>query len=82
MKNKRLLLAGAFSLALIVGLTPLLSACGTSGNQVAKADQPLKIGMMNPLTGVAAEKGRPMADGNLDAIKYINEELGGIDGHP
>jgi len=34
------------------------------------------------MTGVAAEKGSPMGHGKLDAIKYINEELGGIDGHP
>lgn len=34
------------------------------------------------MTGVAAEKGSPMGHGKLDCIKYINEELGGINGHP
>ena len=34
------------------------------------------------MTGVAAEKGSPMGHAKLDCIKYINEELGGIDGHP
>lgn len=34
------------------------------------------------MTGVAAEKGSPMGHGKLDCIKYINDELGGINGHP
>jgi branched-chain amino acid transport system substrate-binding protein len=37
--------------------------------------------MMTPTTGPAAEKGRPMGDANLDAIKYINDELGGVLGY-
>ena len=40
------------------------------------------VGMMNPSTGPAAEKGRPMMDGNIDGIKYINTELGGAGGYP
>jgi len=43
---------------------------------------PLKIGVTTPSTGPAAEKGSPMGHANLDAIKYVNEELGGVDGHP
>lgn len=82
MKSKRLI-SGLVSLALVMALTPLIGACGSSTSSAGNAkDQPLKIGMMNPTTGVAAEKGTPMAAGNLDAIKYINDELGGIDGHP
>ncbi|OGO43840.1 MAG: ABC transporter [Chloroflexi bacterium RBG_16_60_22] len=42
----------------------------------------MTIGITTPTTGVAAEKGAPMGHANLDAIKYINEELGGVDGHP
>jgi branched-chain amino acid transport system substrate-binding protein len=34
------------------------------------------------MTGPAAEKGSPMGHGKLDAIKYINAELGGVNGHP
>jgi branched-chain amino acid transport system substrate-binding protein len=34
------------------------------------------------MTGPAAEKGSPMGHGKLDCIKYINEELGGVNGHP
>jgi len=34
------------------------------------------------MTGPAAEKGSPMGHAKLDCIKYINDELGGVDGHP
>ena len=44
--------------------------------------QPLKYGMSICVTGVAAEKGSPMARGKLDCIEYINRELGGVNGHP
>ena len=49
---------------------------------IPASEQPLKYGMSICMTGVAAEKGSPMGHAKLDAIKYINEELGGIDGHP
>jgi branched-chain amino acid transport system substrate-binding protein len=38
--------------------------------------------MTTPSTGPAAEKGAPMGHANLDAIEYINSELGGVNGHP
>jgi branched-chain amino acid transport system substrate-binding protein len=77
MKNKKLWLVSAICLALIVAVLPLASACGPK----AQPGQVLKIGMMTPTTGPAAEKGRPMGDANLDAIKYINDELGGVLGY-
>ncbi len=77
MKSKRAIMPVAVLLALIVGLTPLVSACGPA----AKPGQTLKIGMINPQTGPAAEKGSPMSHANLDAIKYINDELGGVNGY-
>ncbi len=58
----------------------LLGAC-TSTAEDSGVKTPLKIGMSTPSTGVAAEKGAPMGHANLDCIKYINEELGGVDGH-
>jgi branched-chain amino acid transport system substrate-binding protein len=65
------------SLALVLATMPLItSACTSSGEQT------IKIGITTPSTGPAAEKGAPMGHANLDAIKYINEELGGINGHP
>ncbi len=47
-----------------------------------KPGQVLKIGMMTPTTGPAAEKGSPMGHANLDAIEYINAELKGAAGYP
>lgn len=41
----------------------------------------LKIGFSIPFTGAAAEKGQPIGQGELDAMKYINDELGGVNGN-
>ena len=65
-------------LALVIFSLPILSA-GCSQDDADKTS--LKIGIMYPQTGAAAAKGQPMAAGVLDAIKYINEELGGVYGH-
>jgi len=76
MKNKRLLVvAGLICLALVMAMLPVVSACGPAGEKT------LKVGMTTPSTGKAAEKGGPMGHANLDAIKYINEELGGVAGY-
>ena len=77
MNNKRLIITVIVCLALIVTALPLLSACGEG----AKEDKTLKIGITTPTTGPAAEKGAPMGHGNLDCIKYVNEELDGVDGY-
>ncbi len=87
MKNKKLLiLAMVACLALVVAALPLLSACTTSPapapTPTPTVKLPLKVGIMTPTTGPAAEKGVPLGDANLDAIKYINDELGGVNGHP
>jgi branched-chain amino acid transport system substrate-binding protein len=77
MKNRKILIIIAvICLALIVVSLPFLSACGES-----KEGKTLKIGISTPTTGPAAEKGAPMGHGNLDCIKYINEELGGVEGY-
>jgi branched-chain amino acid transport system substrate-binding protein len=78
MTRKSLIVAGILCLALIVAMLPFAGACAPK----AKSEQVLKIGMMNPATGPAAEKGRPMMDSNNDAIKYINDELAGVGGYP
>jgi len=62
-------------MALMIALLPFLGACGET------EEQTLKIGMSTPSSGKAAEKGAPMGHANLDAIKYINEELGGVEGY-
>jgi len=78
MKSKRLLIvAGVLCLALIVATLPFISACGP-----AAGEKVLKIGITTPSTGKAAEKGAPMGHGNLDAVEYINTELGGVAGYP
>jgi branched-chain amino acid transport system substrate-binding protein len=78
MKNRKMvILAMVACLALMVAVLPFLGAC-SSGSKTPKT---LKIGMMTPTTGTAAEKGVPLGDANLDAIKYINDELGGVSGY-
>jgi len=78
MKSKRLLIvAGVLCLALVVAMLPFVSACAPSAKE-----QVLKVGITTPSTGKAAEKGSPMGHANLDAIEYINSELGGVAGYP
>lgn len=82
MKNKRFLrLFNIVALALILAALPLVNACAGAAQQAA-AKQPLKLGFSICMTGPAAEKGTPMGNGKLDAIRYINEERGGVEGHP
>jgi len=79
MKSKKsLIMAGVIFLALIVAALPFVSSCGPE----AEPQKVLKIGITTPTTGKAAEKGSPMGHANLDAIKYVNEELGGAGGYP
>jgi len=76
MKSKRLLIvAGVICLALILAMLPITSAC-------TPKEKTLKIGITTPSSGPAAEKGSPMGHANLDAIEYINTELGGVAGYP
>ncbi|HEY81736.1 MAG TPA: ABC transporter substrate-binding protein [Dehalococcoidia bacterium] len=76
MKGKRLWLTATFIvLAVLLAAVPVLSSCA------APEEKTIKIGMTTPSTGKAAEKGAPMGHANLDAIEYINEELGGVNGY-
>jgi len=78
MKSKRLLVvAGVLCLALVVAMLPFAGACAP-----AAGEKVLKIGITTPSTGKAAEKGAPMGHANLDAVEYINTELGGVAGYP
>lgn len=77
MKQKKLMVVvGAILLALIMAVLPIISACAGPGEKT------IKVGMSTPSTGKAAEKGAPMGHANLDAIEYINTELGGVAGYP
>ncbi|MFH1662918.1 MAG: ABC transporter substrate-binding protein [Chloroflexota bacterium] len=75
MKLKKVLkITGLVCLALILTSIPLLGVgCGSSNK--------VKVGFSICYSGKAAEKGRPMGDGKLDCMKYINEELGGVAGY-
>lgn len=75
MKRTHILLAFVLCLALLIVALPGLTSCG------GDKEETLKVGIMTPHTGKAAEKGVPLRDGNLDCIKYINEELGGVNGY-
>ncbi|MBU2608142.1 MAG: ABC transporter substrate-binding protein [Chloroflexi bacterium] len=81
MTSKKLMIAVTLCLALIISALPLVSACASKPAE-APTKGPLKIGISTPTTGPAAEKGSPMGHANLDAIEYVNNELGGVDGHP
>lgn len=79
MKNRKLMvLVMVICLALMVAALPFVSACGAPK---AQPGQTLKVGMTTPTTGPAAEKGSPMGHANLDAVEYINNELGGVAGY-
>ncbi|MBL7164902.1 MAG: ABC transporter substrate-binding protein [Dehalococcoidales bacterium] len=78
MRKKTLTVLSVLMCLVLVAM--LLGAC-TSTAEEAGVKAPLKIGMSTPSTGVVAEKGSPMGHANVDCIKYINEELGGVDGH-
>ena len=77
-----------FSLALVA--IPFLASCAAEEAPLAPpappapapSEQPLKVGFSLIMTGPAAEKGAPGSGGKLSAIRYVNEELGGVNGHP
>jgi len=71
-------------------IVALISGCGGTASTTpvasptatdAKAGKELKLGAIMPVTGPAAEKGKPGIDALLDSIEYINTELGGADGY-
>ena len=65
------LLLVAMAVSMLPGCTPAAPA----------NEKIIKLGLSIPFTGAAAEKGAPIGYGQLDAIKYINDELGGIEGY-
>jgi len=77
MQSKKLLIVvGIIWLVSAFALLPIASACAPQPKT-----QVLKVGIMTPSTGPAAEKGSPMGHANLDAFEYINRELGGVAGY-
>ena len=79
MKSKKFtILVTALCLIALIAVLPLAGACA----RAPAAPKELKVGMITPSTGPAAEKGAPGGHGVLDAIEYINKELGGAGGIP
>ncbi|AGG07926.1 ABC transporter substrate-binding protein [Dehalococcoides mccartyi] len=75
-------------MALVLTLVPVvLSGCnldnitGNNNNDPLVTNRTLKVGLSVCYTGPAAEKGTPQGNAKLDAIKYINDELGGVNGY-
>lgn len=79
MRKKISIVTLIMCLVLLVTALPVVTGCAAAPK--ASPGQVLKIGIITPTTGPAAEKGSPMGDANLDAINYINTELGGVEGY-
>jgi len=95
--NAKILLT-AIGLILIVAILALAGACSSStpapstsappatstapASPTSSAGKVLKIGMILPATGAAAEKGKPGGDAVKDAMEYVNKELNGANGYP
>lgn len=72
------------TLILLLGTLPVLVTCATKapeepGQEAGKGE--IVIGILEDLSGPMAGVGSDTRDGELDAMRYINEEKGGIDGH-
>ncbi|ACZ61944.1 ABC transporter substrate-binding protein [Dehalococcoides mccartyi] len=85
--RKQLIKRGALSFfsMLLLLFSVAAGGCGSSDTDANNPDgtekPTLKVGFSIPYTGPAAEKGSVMGNAKLDAIKYINEELGGVNGY-
>ena len=67
------------------GTTPSVSMPAATGSNPpstsSTAGKILKVGMILPATGAAAEKGKPGGDAVKDAMEYVNKELNGANGY-
>jgi branched-chain amino acid transport system substrate-binding protein len=57
------------------------SAAAPASTKTSASGKILKIGMILPATGAAAEKGRVGGDAVKDAMEYVNKELNGAEGY-
>ncbi|HSW58545.1 MAG TPA: ABC transporter substrate-binding protein [Dehalococcoidales bacterium] len=77
-----LILSSLLISALLAGCASNTATTSNPQNTTdSKAGKELKIGAIMPVTGPAAEKGKPGIDALLDSIEYVNKELGGADGY-
>lgn len=77
-KGKLIFLVGAVMIVLLAAM-PVLQGCTPA--QPSTAGKVLKVGMITPSTGPAAEKGAPAGHAIQDAALYINTELKGVSGY-
>ena len=68
-------------LLLLVLVVALVGACKPPATTPPTSKGEITVGFLEGLTGPLAGTAIPYVDGELDAIRYINEK-GGIDGHP
>jgi branched-chain amino acid transport system substrate-binding protein len=61
--------------------TTAATASAPAPTTPSTAGKVLKIGMILPATGAAAEKGKPGGDAVKDAMEYVNKELNGANGY-
>lgn len=81
MKKKNWLILGISLLLCILLVLPVIGGCAKQ----AVPEQPkgeITIGILDDLSGPLAGVCGPRKDGVVDAVRYINEEKGGILGHP
>ena len=69
------------NLVVIASILVLATACSSGSSNSAKAGKELKVGIITPSTGKLSYKGTPGEHGFLDAVSYINNELGGVEGY-
>ena len=80
----RKLKRGYLPVALLVLITLTVTACGGGGGSAGGGDDdgPIVIGSTFTLSGPVAHAGQMAFEGAELAVKYVNEELGGINGRP
>ncbi len=79
MRSKSIIVA----FLLLLPLMTLPWACAKKATP--PVDEPqgnIVIGILNDFSGVTAGFTTAHVEGEKDAIRYINEEMGGINGHP
>jgi branched-chain amino acid transport system substrate-binding protein len=83
MKEKSVLML-TIAITLIIALT-YFSACAKEAAPVAReVEEPkgeIVIGILEDMSGIMGGTGTHYVAGETDAIRYINEELGGVNGH-
>jgi branched-chain amino acid transport system substrate-binding protein len=79
---KTKILWSAAALMLVAALLMASAGCSPSSNEgTENGEKVLKVGMILPATGLAAEKGKPGGDAVKDAMEYVNTELDGANGY-